>query len=127
MQEEGRTGLDNADLFKPGFDEGGPFGYGFVGGLYAKAVSASGKKMDVARNSGVVKRTRIEGAVASVVDRIVPRLQEKGRRGLLRHGNVRKNTWGRPAKGTQPSATPYSNIRSLKARRSKAADAAFIV
>jgi hypothetical protein len=49
----------------------------------AKGMAALGKEMDLRRDARIIKRPRIDGAVADFVNGVVPRLKQECRRRLL--------------------------------------------
>src|SRR3546814_13391572 len=50
---------------------------------HGEGVTSLGKEMDFCWNACLVQRSRIDGAVANRIDRIVPSLKKKCRRGHL--------------------------------------------
>jgi hypothetical protein len=49
----------------------------------AEGMTALGKEMDLCRDARIIKSTRINRAVADVVNGVIPRLQQERRRRLL--------------------------------------------
>ena len=75
--------LQNSDFLEPVLDERRPHRHRVFCTPQAEGVPAFGKEMNLCRDTCIIKSPRIDGAVADVVNWVIPRLQQERRRCLL--------------------------------------------
>src|SRR3546814_12178336 len=105
---------NNSCVLEPIFHERRPSLNGMTQRAHGEGVTSLGKEMDFCWNACLVQRSRIDGAVANRIDRIVPSLKKKCRRGSLGEFDSRTKRAPRSAQvagehsdGEIPPADPF--------------------